>query len=276
MSNPFAQQAAPQAPAANPFGGGQAAPQQSAPVAPEAPAQAANPFGGQAPQQPAPQTPAAAFPPAAPRQAPAPAASPFGGAANDPFGAPGTTADAFVQPAGSDGVQRPKWRDLENRLLLLRVTERDRETEAYDGKGTQLQHVADVAVLDGALPLMASAAQGTDGETVVYSETLPATIDEMFVGSVGLKNRLKRDVVLGRLVFMPKPGVQTRPDFKALAASAPGATAPQVFAELIRRDQTGRLYGELKTSCFWSLEAFTDQDAALARAFLAANPRFLG
>lgn len=224
--------------APNPFG-----PPPAAPAPPQAPP---NPFG----QMPAPTMPA---------QQPAPSAAPPGymvtsqatmppqqqyGTPQGFGGQPG--ADPFGAPAPR--AERPRIRDIYGRLLLIipRRMEYNLPNRARDAKpgDTQDRMTADVIVLDGGTLLYGGAPEKQPPVPHSKSVEVPYKIEGIYISQKGLLSQSRDAItkmqtgqigmVLGRLDVSPE--------------ARPGENAAYI------------------------LTPFTEHDAGLARAWLAANP----
>lgn len=232
-------------------GGMAAAPQGFAPqVSAPAPQQAPPAFGGFAQQQ---------------QAAPAQASSPFAGVTP---GAGGRFDPAmFNAPTAGTGGPFPKVRDLDGRLCLFRVKERNRKGTAY-GDSTQesLQHIANVAVLDGG-PLYASpSAEDVMGKPELVSETVPYVIPDMIIGQIGLRNRLKEDFVRGRIMRQPKGALE-----KQLQEAYPGLPSWQALFTALTTAQL-HVSQLVSGTYFWTIVPDDSEQAGQLVGQFAQNP----
>lgn len=239
-------------------------------------AQAFAPQQGYAPmptqQAPAPQQ----YAPQVPQQQPAPASPPWGqqapAAQPAPWGAPGQGADPFSTPSAGTAGPRPAIRDLEGRLVLIKVTERNTMRDKYQAKPGDPQepaNVCDVAVLDGGEVIMSPKMNDPQGVPTKFGDA-PCVIDGLIIQQKGVMNRTKAALTLGRIVRAPLPDLKKRPDWPAAPEGTPDSA---VLAYWLQQDPN-RAH-QFKNMMFWSVEAFTEADAQTARDFLAKNPTFL-
>lgn len=227
--------------------------------------------------------PQAYAPPVAPQQqAPAPAPqglpqAPFPGQQAQGFGGgfPGAQAQQgggfdpsmFGAPSAGGGGLFPKVRDLENRLCLFRVKNRNAVGTAYEDKTKSVtNYTANVAVLDGG-PLYSSPNQDEfGGQPTLVSETVPYVVADLTIGQVGIQGRLKQDFVRGRVVRMPKGNTE-----KGLMEAFPGMEAWQALATWLSQDPAN--VSKLGSGTFfWGIVPDdSDQANRLVQAF-AQNP----
>lgn len=219
-----------------------------------------------APQQYAPQVPLQQAAPASPPWgAQAPAAQPA------PWGAPGQGADPFSTPSAGTAGPRPAVRDLEGRLVLIKVTERGTMRDKYQAKPGDPQepaNICDVAVLDGGELIMSPKVNDPQGVATKFGDA-PCVIDSMIIQNKGIMNRTKAPLTLGRIVKCPLPDLKKRADWPAAPEGTPDH---RVLSYWLSQD-AGRVH-QFKNLMFWSIEAFSEDDARLARDWLAQNPTF--
>jgi hypothetical protein len=151
------------------------------------------------------------------------------------------TADPFTQPSSA---KHPKVNDLFGRLLLLTPSVIEK-VPGYQNKGVVDRVTADVVVLDG-------------GE--FEGSPTPALITDMYFSQAALVGTLRKALrtgqpVLGRLYRNPtKDNSSKYPTREALEAAftawRPGQEAIQYV---------------------WTLEGFTEDEAAVARQYLATS-----
>jgi hypothetical protein len=215
------------------------------------------------PQQHQQNVPQAYAPPAAPPMQQPPAQSqgfpqaPFPGQAQQFPGGGFPGQQAAPQGGGYDpslfggpsagGGSYPKVRDLNGRLCLFRVKNRNQKGTKYKSTEEITNYVANVAVLDGG-PLYSSPADDDPtGVPVLVSETVPYVIGDMTIGQAGLKNRLKGDFVRGRIVRMPMGEFE-----KNLMQQSPGMEPWQALWTWLAQDP--RHEGMLKSGTyFWGI-----------------------
>lgn len=206
-----------------------------APVAPpQAPPAAPNPFGAGVPvQQPAPN----AAPPGymVTSQVTMPPPQPAASPGGDPFGAPAPRAD------------RPTMLCLPGRLLLIIPKRMEYQIPVRNPKPNMPTHqdrlTADVIVLDGGTLWYGGDPQARPPRPHTKTVEVPYRIEGMFISQVGLLSQARDEItkmqqgqigmLLGRLGY---------------GEASNGNNAPYL------------------------LQPFTEQDAALARQWLAANP----
>lgn len=226
-----------------------------------APAPSATPpayFGGQPPVQQQAQN----SPPWGQQQAPAAA----------PWAAPGQGGDAFSAPSSGGAGPRPALRDLEGRLVLIRVVERNVMRDVYQAKPTDPQeptNTCDLAVLDGGPVIMSPKVNEPQSVPTKWGDA-PCTIDGMIIRNKGVMSRTKAPLTLGRIAKAPLPALTKRADWP----NAPEGTPDHVVLAYWIQQAPSREF-EFKTQMFWTVVNFTEQDAQVARDWLAANPSFL-
>lgn len=216
------------------------------------------------PQQHQQNVPQAYAPPVAPpvqQQAPAPAPqglprAPFPGQQGQ---MPGHAGPGPHMPAGGGfdpsmfgapsqgGGTFPKVRDLDGRLCLFRVKDRNKKGTAYKSTAETINYVVNVAVLDGG-PLWSSPADDQPmAQPELVTETLPYVVGDMTIGPKGLQNRLKADFVRGRVVRMPMGEFE-----KDLLGAFPGMEGWQALATWCLQDPN-RIHQLAAGTYFWGI-----------------------
>lgn len=154
--------------------------------------------------------------------------------------------DLFAAATG--GGVYPKMNDLEGKLVLLRPSVEER-VPGYQGKGTQQRITADTVVFED------------DGSFEVF--------DDMYWSQAGVVPSCRKALkpgslpyVLGRLQMFP-----------AKTSKDAGIDTPEKLGEALAAWAKKGGKGE-KPQFFWGLDAFTDEDAAHARKYLATIDSF--
>lgn len=235
------------------------------------------------PQQHQQTVPQAYAPPVAPpvqQQAPAPASqglprAPFPGQQGQ---MPGHAGPGPHMPAGGGfdpsmfgapsqgGGTFPKVRDLDGRLCLFRVKDRNKKGTAYKSTAETINYVVNVAVLDGG-PLWSSPADDQPmAQAELVTETLPYVVGDMTIGPKGLQNRLKADFVRGRVVRMPMGEFE-----KDLLGAFPGMEGWQALATWIAQ-APGNINLLAAGTYFWGIIEDTSPQADQLIAAFAQHP----
>jgi len=214
-----------------------------------------NPFGQQVAAPPAPAQPAYAPPapqgyPAVPASPPPATSAPHSGA-DDPFGGPAPQAS------------RPRIRDLEGRTLLIIPQKIQRGLISRTLKDNNGQPVvqdrltADIVVLAPAEPVAyggsPEALQTSQRRPHDKSATVPWFIQGMWISNVGL---ISQTSVAMANVERQRAGV-----------TLPPGSITMVLGRLFQDDPKNQPQGS------WLIDKPTDEEMALARAWLRANPR---
>jgi hypothetical protein len=186
-------------------------------------------------------------------------------------GAPATQGGGFdpsmFGAPSAGGGNYPKVRDLNGRLCLFRVKNRNSAGKAYgDATKDVVNYIANVAVLDGGALYSSPSQDDPTGTPVLVSETVPYVIGDLTIGQVGLQNRLKQDFVRGRVVRMPKGKFE-----ESLRGQFPGVEGWQALWQWLAQDRA-REAQLVSGTYFWGIIEDSSPQADQLVSEFAQNP----